>query len=252
MSLLVPALTMVKRFAKRVTQKNQFHGIQVALDLFNAEWEDYPPSGLYDEATPPQPYCGSMKLCEAMVGQDLLGFHPDSRFLRDGTDGLGVQLYDPSDPDRSGRRQYLKPDSANGNRVQDLYSSSGVFNQRSLLLCDVYFRVTHRSTGRFTGMPVLYYKADISRTAHNVDNPLDPENIYRFSDNHRLVELGIPWDPASPHPLFADPRIFYQRSLNPQIEVTGNRPYNADSYILLSGGFDGIYGTDDDIYNFGL
>ena len=28
-------------------------------------------------------------------------------------------------------------------------------------------------------------------------------------------------------------------------------PYNADSYILMSAGRDGLFGTSDDIYNFG-
>ena len=30
----------------------------------------------------------------------------------------------------------------------------------------------------------------------------------------------------------------------------GNRPYRADSYILMSAGFDGLYGTKDDVFNF--
>ena len=43
-ALLVPALNQVKRFAKGVKQKSQFHSISVALDMFNAEQENYPPS----------------------------------------------------------------------------------------------------------------------------------------------------------------------------------------------------------------
>ncbi len=29
-----------------------------------------------------------------------------------------------------------------------------------------------------------------------------------------------------------------------------SRPYRSDSFILLSAGFDGEYGTRDDVYNF--
>jgi len=76
-SLLIPALNRVRRYAKLVTQKNQFHSISVAMGLFNAEEDCYPDSGKEDEDG--EPYCGAMKLCEAMMGQDLLGFHPDSR-----------------------------------------------------------------------------------------------------------------------------------------------------------------------------
>ena len=88
LSLLVPALNKVKIFAKRVTQKNQFHAIDVAMEMFNAEWDGYPDSGALGADN--LPYCGAMKLCEAMVGRDLLGFHPDSLFRSDGLDGSGV------------------------------------------------------------------------------------------------------------------------------------------------------------------
>lgn len=42
---------------------------------------------------------------------------------------------------------------------------------------------------------------------------------------------------------------FYDVITNPTI-TTQTRPFNQTSYILMSAGFDGIFGTPDDIYNF--
>ncbi len=87
--LLVPALTMAKRYATDVKQRAQFHGIAVAMQLFNAEFEGYPESDRLDADG--LRYCGAMKLCEAMVGQDLLGYHLDSVFRSDLTDNSGTE-----------------------------------------------------------------------------------------------------------------------------------------------------------------
>ena len=82
MGLLAPVTNRVRVYARRVSQKNQFHSINVALELFRAEFDGYPDSRELDGSTPAGgvSYCGAMKLAEAMVGQDFLGFHPDSRF----------------------------------------------------------------------------------------------------------------------------------------------------------------------------
>jgi hypothetical protein len=51
----------------------QLHSISTALELHANEFDGYPPS----EANDPTgaPYCGAMKLCEAVLGQDLQGIH---------------------------------------------------------------------------------------------------------------------------------------------------------------------------------
>jgi type II secretory pathway pseudopilin PulG len=255
--LLVPALNMVKRYAKRVMQKNQFHTIEVAMDIFNAEWEEYPPSEAKDEEN--LDYCGAMKLAEAMVGQDLAGYNPASKFRRDGqvtNDPATVLYFDPS-ADRSARRLYLKPENANANPLEHLFPagvSLGGFLKERLVLCDVYGRVTHTVNGKLVGMPILYYRADATKTQHDATPLNNPQNIYDFRDNFVFAQLQPPWDPQGQerHPLAATPKLFYQKTVNPNITMLeGNRPYRADSYILLSAGFDGLYGTDDDVFNFG-
>ena len=106
-------------------------------------------------------------------------------------------------------------------------------------------------TGKRVGMPILYYKANTSNTAHDYTNPDNPDNIYDYRDNQELVGLGKPWDPTGTgHMLSTDPDKFYESTWNESITSIA-RPYRMDSFILLSAGFDGEYGTPDDVFNFG-
>ena len=260
--LLVPAMNRARKHAKLVKQKAQFYSINTQIELFNVEWDGYPPSEAFDEAG--ASYCGAIKLCEAMMGQDLLGFHPDSHFRADGMDGSipPIPLYpDPAPPPgdpaylaylenlKSRKGPYLQPANANAYRLNDLYpGNTGQFDGKLFVLCDIYNSVRLLSGGK-TGMPILYYKADTSHSAHNQGNPSDPENIYNYLDNNELVELGVPSDPGAEHPLFTAPARFYELTRNDKVTAT-SRPYKADSYILLSAGFDGQYGTGDDVFNF--
>lgn len=235
----------------------QFRSIDVAIELFNTEFSSYPDSS--QNGPDGQPYCGSMKLCEAMLGQDLMGFHPDSIFRGDGTDGT-KQLYPDAKSvsaevyrdNLSVRKRYLPSDNADAYRVGDLYSNvEGVFNPLHFILCDVYRTVTHRVTGKKVGMPILYYKANTMNTLHDIANPDNTNNIYNYKDNQRLIELGLPSAPPpdGPRHRLYDPQRFCKNIRNEKI-TTSSRPYKEDTYILISAGFDGEYGTPDDVCNF--
>ncbi len=266
--LLVPALNMVKQYAKRVKQKAQFHSIDVAMELFNNQWDGYPNSDALDETN--TDYCGALKLCEAMVGQDLMGFHPNSHFRSDCTDGgtPPVDLYatptngfDPAvtDPENlKVRKMYLQLENVHAYRLWNIYGSgnTGPFEEDLFALCDVYNQVRNIETGKKIGMPILYYKANTSNTKHDPNGPLpvvgdDKDFIYNYLDNDELVKLPLPWAPTTQHPMFLDPKIFYEMTRDKKISIDSGRPNRADSYILISAGPDGEYGTSDDIFNFG-
>ena len=275
LGLLVPAMNKAKIYAKTVNQKNQFHSIDVALELFRTVYEDYPPSDQLDDSAALAPYCGAMRLTEAVVGQDLLGFHPDSAFRADLTDGAATPnlLYDfdptittddPLQPNIKSRKgPYLQVDRANAYKLQNLWGMQpgaiGNFNNRyRFVLCDEYARAANKGTEGPSriGMPVLYYKADISAIGHNPTDAIP--DIYNYTDNIDLIQLGLPWDTTKLHwldPLSSDSgvsgdRWFYEITQNPNIAIQSGRPYRPDSYILISAGYDGEYGTEDDIYNF--
>ena len=266
--LLVPALNKVKQYAYDVKQKAQFHSIDAAIELFNSEFDGYPDSDALDPDG--VPYCGAMKLCEAMMGRDLMGFHPDSIFRANGFDSLGNDLYPPQTTgiaytnSLSARKgPYLPLENANAYQLRDIYEQIAPFAGSHFVLCDVFRRVTHRQSGQRIGMPILYYKANTANMQHDVTNPNNPQNIYDYTDNHTLVMLGKPWDPPSkggePHRLAIDTGNpspgyrFYMNTTNDKVLSTTTaavRPYRADTYILISAGSDGEYGTPDDICNF--
>ena len=251
--LLVPALNMVRRYAYEVKEQAQLHSIDTALELFNSEFDGYPDSS----ATDPMgvAYCGAMKLAEAMMGQDLMGFHPDSIFRSDGMDG-SKYLYDANSTSNQSARKgpYLPLENANAFRLGDIYENTGPFAAGHFVLCDVYKRVTHKNTGQKIGMPILYYKANTAKTKHDVSNPDNPENIYNYKDNQELLLLGMPWNPTAVHRLarensYAPGVRFYMNTRNEKV-TTMSRPYRADTFILISAGYDGEYGTPDDVCNF--
>jgi len=262
--LLVPALNMVRRFAQGVRQHAQLHSIDAALELFNNEFNGYPDSSALDPMG--ESYCGAMKLSEAMLGQDMLGFHKSSVFRRDGLDAPGTRaiygltpaspLYKDNLTERKG--PFLPLDNADVYRMSEIYGTNvGNFLPDSRVLCDVYSRTL--PTGKKAGMPVLYYKADTTNTLHDPNypptSPMDSRgNIYNYWDNQELILLGMPWQAgggasATTQHKMADYRIFYQETRSEKV-LTTSMPRRPDTYILISAGFDGEYGTSDDICNY--
>lgn len=244
MLLFILCRPPVKRPPPELRQKAQLHILDAALELFASEVNGYPPSDALDKDK--NSYCGAMKLCKAMMGQDLLGFHPDSHFRCDGTNDYHNPLYGPATL-QARKGPFLPVEMSNAYQLKDIYKDVWLFDRNSYIICDTFTKQRH--AGKKTGMPILYYKADKSKTKHNLENPDDPNNIYNYKDNYALLELGVPDDPNTKHPLFTDPKIFYEVTKNYNI-TTQSRPCRADSYILLSAGFDGLYGTKDDIGNF--
>jgi type II secretory pathway pseudopilin PulG len=265
--LLLPSLNMVKRYAKEVKQRAQFNSIKSALEFFSSEgqYDSLPPSNALDGTS--ANYCGAMKLCEAMVGWDLIGFHLNSAWRADGYDSAAGPLsYDPlktRDDDGDGipdtlkerKEPYLQTENANAYRIGQLYTAQTAFPTSPFVLCDVYNRARNVTTGKGIGMPILYYKANTSNTIHDPCGTLpiigdDKGYIYNYTDNDELVKLGLPpIGTATDHPL-STPKTFYDITKDNRISITTGWPHNPNSYILISAGFDGIYGTNDDIFNF--
>jgi hypothetical protein len=104
------------------------------------------------------------------------------------------------------------------------------------------------------GHPILYYRAHASEKRI--------PDIYHYADNYELIAVkedadqarrgtspDTVWNPlirtaGSLHDYIADPRV--PPAPDPDLRV----PFKPDSYILISAGNDGLYGTDDDICNF--
>jgi type II secretory pathway pseudopilin PulG len=262
-SLLLPALNAAKRFSKVVLQKNQFRNIGSGLQVYESDFGEYPDSSELDADK--AKYCGAMKLAEVMAGQDGLGFNLNSRLANNGLDAAGNDLYPRPAPspitpaytdNLRSRKEYMEHQYAQICSLTDLYANpSSTFSNpgRVALLCDVFGSVRSQTTGKRIGMPVLYYRADTSKMSNDANNPGNTDNIYNYMDNQDLLGMGLPSNPATMPPLYQGTsgpagQVFYQNIQDNTSIIP--RPYNKDSYILISAGLDGIYGTKDDVYNF--
>jgi len=268
--VLIPTLTSVKNAAKETKQKAQFATIDLALTAFKNDYGDYPPSN-WNVLPGPGDYCGAQKLAEALFGRDLLGFHPNSTFLN-ATDPTWYPPYPPGPNDynlsqRKGR--YLELSTANVFKLGVSVKGDGLFkdtrvgigtyqlNPDTYVLCDVFsVRQIRFSTGKvaMAGAPILYYKANTSSKTMD-ELVLMPDRIYNAFDDYPIIRLGPltsnGYRSSKPHPLGADIAYFYSREykvIDPKVTIAW--PHRPDSYILISAGVDGRYGTNDDITNF--
>ena len=284
--LLIPALNMVRDAAVMVKQKSQFHSIDVALEAYLSEDEFayYPLSERYDETG--TPYCGAQKLAEAVIGWDGFGIHPKSVYRSDGSNDINgdgdnelvynVQLGIVDLPDiletaaenlAARKSPYLELEVANAVKLRDIYDagdlSSANLNGDTYVLTDMFRKVTHKGTGKSTGMPILYYKANPLGIDHDPELIMtldEDDNTYNLDDNIPIFErLPVPFDDNIPgHPLSglvpdgtANYAKFYNPTTNPNFTTdTTRRPYRSESHILHSAGPDGLYGTPDDVFNF--
>jgi len=262
-SLLLPSLNAIKRFSRVVLQKNQFRNIGSGLQIYESDFDEYPDSDADDADD--AAYCGAMKLAEVMAGQDGLGFHLDSRLTIDGKDSDGTDLYPPAQStpypawyveNLRSRKEYLERRDTQICSLKDLYDNpGGTFSEPNdvALLCDAFRSVRNKTTGRKMGMPVLYYRADTSKMLHDVVTPGNTGNIYNYLDNQDFLGMGVPPGGSTAHPLYqitgnTAGEEFYKNTLDENSPIP--RPHNKDSYILISAGWDGIYGTRDDVHNF--
>jgi len=153
----------------------------------------------------------------------------------------------------------------------NIYTSAGAVNRlRSPVITDTLNlnTITLGGTTVKVGLPVLYFKTDgtkrfrVNETNTLVTNPTTTDYSkwsYNFDDNLPVVTLPVLSDPAMTDMDFKDPadatknlaQVFYEKIT--QTADTGRnyyKPFNANKFILISAGWDGVYGTKDDITNF--
>jgi len=244
--------------------ENMFHNISWALYLY---WQDmdgrYPSAWTSFGNYPPDPnaYAGANVLAEALFGLDLLGVHQYSRFRSDGLDvrageslylmetGYTKEVVLSSLTER--HPSFLDLDEVNVFRMNEIYEHVGPFNPTSLVLCDVFEKERH--SGLVTGMPILYFKARIHNAMQDhTDSEGIEDDIYYYPENQALIALGTAGNSVQIHPLaddINDLSEFEELILDDRIKAI-KRPHRSTSFILQSAGPDGLYGTEDDIFNF--
>ena len=228
---------------------------------------------------------GAHHLAEALLGRDMQGYDPLSTWnAAYDTGNVNVYAREPvaslAQEEASRQRRkgpYLELKHTGAFQVNDLYRAGfgTVYADAtapparppypSPVLTDIYrvnsvtvLAVDGTPTVVKAGTPILYYKANTtSRIFYPSGAPT--MNIYNYYDNLALLALGHTIRGVTSERPFIDgilatgrtgPEHFYDSITNPLI-TPDFRPYNQDSYILMSAGYDGIFGTNDDISNFG-
>ena len=274
--LLIPALNMVRHMAKNTQERSQISVVSLGLEAWNQDFGSYPDSNEYPGGSGINAsYTGAQKLAEAMVGRDLRGFNKSEDLA------LATGNYNTENGDYYLANGTYTPDEIKANlerrlnpfldieraRVYKVSSSRtgevGLFDRTnpmqlatdSVTICDVFDRLSVTladGTVVRTGMPLLYFRANPAGTLSNV------YDYYDFGDNYAMIQAaqnsaGLTGGFLSnPDPIQAA-QEFYRFIQNPRVaggNSTSTYPYKADSYILISAGYDGIYGTSDDITNF--
>ncbi len=272
--MLIPALRLARNTAKKASQKAQLAAMSQGLMAFKNDTGQYPPSEGFPNSNN---YCGAQKLAEALLGWDLLGFHPDSNWRADGYDRNGGSLtYDP-DKTRINANNipvtleeriglYLSLGSANAFKLEQLFNDYGTFlDSTRYVICDSFGvrKVALAGVGKKeivkAGTPILYYRANTS-SKYELDTAIGGKGneIYNNGDNMHLTKLG----PLTAngvrsskehkfHDLVGPVDLYdYITDLTIWNSIGRRWPHNPDSYILISAGVDGLYGTQDDITNF--
>ncbi len=274
--ILVPGMKGVTRLARNLKQKSHFHAIDIAIEFFRDDYDNYPDSGVLPSITAGNKLiCGAHHLVEAALGRDLKGFDPKSTWYAP-DDRSDMEIYassakgsttpeiKASENRREGPYLELKKDMGiytideiySGN-IGDIYPSPA--GSAVSVITDVFGKkqiALKNDTMIKSGPPVLYYKADSSSREWPVmygpgpipgpDASMVGQYIYNFQDNDPIVQLKSMRDPDISHELDMDK--FYETVTNKKLPYDG--PYNPNTYILISAGWDGIYGTMDDVTNF--
>ncbi len=244
-------------------------------------WEENTPSTLQNTA-------GALKLAEAMLGRDLLGVHPDTGFRVDGTNRweyvdtaspptthapTTYNFYDRTNTMEVEKRKgrYVEIDVANPAFLNDAVGTAGSDLNAAAdcpILGDVFGKgkeFVRNNTRIRSGRPILYYRANLAFKIVTTD---PAKSAYRSADNDGLLSLinsrdsdrlgPAPGTTGFWNPLAAAMGTFVKYVADPRATIQGSSstlssyvPYRPDSYILVSAGADGFYGTSDDIRNFG-
>ncbi len=276
--MLVPGMQMVKKQARNLRQKAVFHAIEISAAFFRDAEGDFPPSRTRSTGGSGR-VTGAQHLAEALVGRDKHGFEPSSQWCAPLDQTADPTLYDYTNTDSQNRRNdvYLDLKDTHAVVLSELYGDgtsptvgtcySGTWADKPApVLLDLFRHKAIDINGKQVkvGSPILYYKANRSSKSFKQDPPSTvPYSrwMYNYQDNNDLLQLGTVADPTAQHliaqngPGNAGVERFYEFITNPrQVTTVGGttfyKPFNASEYILISAGWDGIFGNKDDLTNF--
>jgi prepilin-type N-terminal cleavage/methylation domain-containing protein len=285
--LLVPGIKAVSRAAKNLKQKSVFHGYETGLELFSKDFDGYPRSKAEYNAfgTSGQEVYGPQHLAEALLGRDLKGYDRDTKWCDTNEDPICYT----DDPRSINRREdhYIELKDDGAYSLEELYGAGNIGNifspavttgRRAPVMTDIFkskkVTLANGETMK-VGTPILYFKANTA-TKRFMGSETGYANrdrwIYNYEHNRGIIELGSVKDQGDKHKFdqseapvtfrgqsYTDGMDFFYKGtiMNPKfhsVDSSGNpvsdRPRNPNTFLLMSAGWDGVFGTKDDVTNF--
>jgi prepilin-type N-terminal cleavage/methylation domain-containing protein len=283
--MLIPAVSSVKKMAREAKQRAQFTAIELGLEAFKNDFGDYPPSdpnGKWNGNIGVADSAGALKLAEAMLGWDMLGVHPNTDWCVNGYNRSGSFIYDGTSSTELAKRKgrYVEMGVANPFKLGTVFDLSSTVTGQALyddqdvrrcyFLGDVFGKgasvvLNPNDPPVRSGRPILYFRAN---TAAKFIDGQSADSTYVLSDNYGLLRIIEGNDRLPSHlgtPTTANWNLLANSSgtrfagfsdylTDSRIAPTKDYKYvsyRPDSYILISAGADGLYGTSDDVCNFG-
>jgi len=235
----------------------------------------------WEVGTPMQPLQGAHLLKDALVGRDSLGYDPKKTNTN--------IMYNRWDPKNDRRSPYIEPSGVSvTSRDEPPEDGFGIIPAPTITVPNIDNLDVNVFRDKF-GWPILYYRASptanqntpIIQTGSNTPNDqLFGDGVYDGADNqdftsynmtppnHRIADANVAiTDLQGGPPPVPGPNLGIEALTNNFAEfirsfrattfdttntrqIVWPRPVNSDTFILLSAGKDGIYGTLDDIANF--
>lgn len=275
----------MKIVQRNLQQKAVFHGMEIGLELFSKDFDGYPDSAIVNSSG--TVVCGAQRLTEALFGRDERGFHPRSKWhpnldMTAAAPHPGAALYtETTKNNRKALYMQLKHGGIYtiaelwGSPATSLHLGAGSGTERSAVITDVfaYNIVTIAGQTEKVGMPLLYYKADgtkrfrLDAANQPVTTPTQAQYkdwVYNYDDNLPILQLNWLRELENSVPGLTkhytenggNEESFYESLTERKADMDNNgtldffKPFNPSTFILISAGYDGIYGTNDDITNF--
>ena len=227
--IMVPAVQNALDKARDTVVRTELKSIELGLNLFKSDFGDYPSSS-EDTTTP-----GAQLLSDVIAGEHLRGYEDPvtGEVLKDPYIEVGDMEFEPFDP-FGGHASYLMKCKW-GEPI--LYYSAAAGARPTWEIVEIYdgddndiIFSTLYDSGR--------HSSDALADNANYDVIDPPGGDYDYSDAGPGLGHGN----------------FYNFIVNPDIPIDtvteSPCPYKVDSFILISAGKDGEYGTDDDVTNF--
>jgi len=285
MGIMVPATTHVRRQAKNIKQRAAIHLLEIGVETFATDNDNEFPDS---DSTANSP-SGAQKLTEALVGRDIRGYSDNGLYLASNTDNRkGLYIDDAKHPIYNGTQIYSKESSLSKDVFGEhttLYDSNGCSLRP--MFTDVFSKDTkvevygydesgnYGRTGKSVrvGTPILYFKAQRTKDfLYDNGVPSGSPNwnecqkwTFDITDNFHLLTLdtlrsydkGLNGTAKAEYHKYdyvnntfdTAVKSFYDNITNDNSSAYKS-PYNKDTYIIMSAGYDGIFGTNDDITNF--